>query len=315
MPAIRTVLLAFTFLCCSILLLHVSSMAAEVAARRFFLAGDGRLHVRNTADGRSVEVNLLNPDGTINEDARNTIDSLFKFVPEGKMEHFSLRLLFMLDYFSDKVAPGKAIQVLSGYRSPVYNESLKKSGGNVAKTSLHMDAMAVDFFIEGVNGKYLWETIRKENCCGVGHYGGRSVHLDVGRPRFWEAATSGVQTGQSDYNRRIYLSTEYDRYVTGEKITSSLLSISDFGFGIATDAALVSDPEGERKVTSLSIQADSGGTCIAIKDRKDARLVLGPLPPNLSPGRYRLRLEFCQVPYKEMPAAVVSNEIKIDGQR
>ena len=101
----------------------------------------------------------------------------------------------------------------------------------MAKTSLHIDGMALDFSIEGVKGLELWEMIRQKNCCGVGNYGGDIVHLDAGRPRFWEKATAGVGTGESDHNRRLPLSTEFDRYRSGQKVRLILASLSDLGFG------------------------------------------------------------------------------------
>jgi uncharacterized protein YcbK (DUF882 family) len=288
--------------------------AADTALQRFFLVGDGRLLLKNEKDGRSVEANLIGADGTVNEETRRKADSIFgASVREGDPP-VSLRLLFLLDYFSDKVAPGSAIHVVSGYRSPAYNEGLKKAGGNVAKTSLHMDGMAVDFFIEGVDGKRLWEMIRQQNCCGVGHYGGRSVHLDTGRPRFWEAATSGVQTGQSDFNRRISLLTEYDRYAPGEAVRLVLTSISDFGFGVATTGAVIRDGEGEAGGAGgipFSLRADPGLDCIPIKNRQASQSVVALLPRDLPAGMHRLRLSFCSIPYKEMPLTVVSNPVEI----
>ena len=62
----------------------------------------------------------------------------------------------------------------------------------MASTSTHMDGTAIDFYIDGVDGKGLWEMIRHEACCGVGHYGGRTIHLDAGRPRFWQGVAIDV---------------------------------------------------------------------------------------------------------------------------
>ena len=121
-------------------------------------------------------------------------EQVFGFPTSEKQEHISPRLLFMLSYFSDLVAPGRMIAIESAYRSPDYNDKIRKKGANAARTSTHMDGMALDFWLEGVDGKKLWQTIREQDCCGVGHYGGKTIHLDAGRPRFWEAATSGTKT-------------------------------------------------------------------------------------------------------------------------
>lgn len=285
-------------------------MASEPV--RFFRIGDGRIHIKNEQNGREAKVQLLDSKGMLDEDALLEIDAVFNFPHNPKGEHISLRLLFFLDHFSDIVAPGKMIHLVSGFRSPTYNEKLKKAGGNVAKTSTHIDSMAIDFFIEGVDGKVLWETIRRENCCGVGHYGGRVVHLDSGKPRFWEATTSKVDTQESEFNRRIYLSAEYDRYKRGERARFFISSVSDFPFGIRKMAMLLNEFKGKhRPPTSLSVQGQPDEDCISIQNRTASRLIYVNLPIEIDPGRYRIRFDICKRPFEQMPSVIFSNEIEI----
>jgi len=273
--------------------------------------GDGKIRLQDMKTHQEADVVLLYSDGSFNESAFDQIDAVFGFSDPSKGEHVSLRLIFMLDYFSDLVAPGKTIFLTSGYRSPEYNDSLKKAGGVVAKTSTHMDGLALDFFIEGVKGKELWEIIRQKNCCGVGHYGGKEIHLDASRPRFWEAATSKVDTNESDYNRRMFLSTDFDRYRAGEALRLSLSSVSHFGFGIRKKAALIPDREGSKSLTAIDIQTQSNGDCLPINDRSSSHWINLTLPPNIKEGRYRLQLDFCQRPFEQMPLNILSNEIEI----
>jgi uncharacterized protein YcbK (DUF882 family) len=285
-------------------------MAFQDSAR-YFLMGDGKINIRNEHTQREASVNLLDSDGMLNEKALDEIGAVFNLSADRKGERISLRLLFLLDYFSDTIAPGKMIHLTSGYRSPAYNNRLKKAGGNVAKTSAHMDGMAIDFYLEGIDGKDMWETVRKKNCCGVGHYGGAIVHLDAGKPRFWEAATSKTGSRESEFNRKVYLSTEYDRYRKGEKIRFFLTSLSNFPFGIRKTATLIKDVNGKSDSTALSILARSKKECILIKDRDSARSIYAKLPPGLEQGRYRIRFDFCKRPFEQMPDAIVSNEIEI----
>ncbi|MBI5582668.1 MAG: DUF882 domain-containing protein [Deltaproteobacteria bacterium] len=290
---------------------YASGEDALADNRPFFLMGDGRLQLRHLKTGQEIRVDLLNPNGSLNEAALLQIDALFGLSFAERGEHVSPRMLFMLDYFSDRAAPGKAILIHSGYRSPEYNEKLKKAGNIVANTSLHLDGMALDFSIEGVGGKDLWEEIRRENCCGVGHYGGEVLHLDAGRPRFWEAATAGVTTGQSDYNRRLYLSTEFDRYAPAQRVRLHLAAVSNFGFGVRPVAALVSDLGGEQTVARLEIQGPALAECLPMSDRKQTRFIYLNLPADLAPGRYRFRLDFCRRPFEQMPIQIISNAIEI----
>lgn len=292
-------------------LMALSSALAQSKPGPFFLMGDGKLNILNVQTQKEADVGLILPDGSFDESAREKIDAVFGISGQGTGEHISLRLIFMLDYFTDLVAPGKRIFLTSGYRSPEYNNNLKKAGGIVAKTSTHMDGLALDFFIEGLNGKDLWELIRGKNCCGVGHYGGKEIHLDASRPRFWEAATSKVDTNESDYNRRMFLSTDFDRYQAGQPLRLSLSSVSNFGFGIRRKAVLITSQEGSPSLTEIEIQAQSNGDCLPIPDRSSSHRINLNLPLNIKEGRYRLRLDFCRRPFEQMPLNILSNEIEI----
>lgn len=312
-PRGRRLRLALFCLLLSAVLSHTlfhNCLAADGQVTRFFRMGDGKISVRNAHNGLQASVRLLNQDGSLNQEGLKAIDKVFGYSPDEKGEHISLRLLFLMDYFSDKTAAGKVLQLQSGYRDPTYNQHLRKMGRTVALTSTHLDAMAADFFIDGVNGKHLWEIIRKERCCGVGHYGGRTIHLDSGRPRFWEAATSKVSSSESEMNRRIYLTTQYDRYRPGEMVYLSLSGISDFGFGVTTDANIFGE-DGRGEEANL---VDSGGASlrsIRIDDRKAARSLRVVLPQHIAAGRYRLHIRFCDRPFPQMPGEAFSNVIEI----
>jgi uncharacterized protein YcbK (DUF882 family) len=286
------------------------SWASEM--ERFFLAGDGTILIRNAKTGKEARATLFTADGSLNEEGFNRIDEVFGFPTREKGEHISPRLICMLDYFSDRVAPGKVINLDSGYRSPQYNSTIRNAGGNVAKTSQHIDGMAIDFNIDGVDGKALWEKIKDRDCCGVGYYGGTDIHLDSARPRFWEAATSKVGTGESDYNRRIYLSTDFDRYRIGEKVRLSLSAVSNFSFGINRTVSLVKGDS--ETATTARIISDDTTDCLMIDNRKASRFIFINLPESLQTGKYRIRMNFCNRPFPEMPADTLSNEIEVLGR-
>lgn len=309
MSAPLIILLLFLF----IMAFPAPSWATGDEPVRFFFMGDGRIHIQNAKKGIEADVSFRNPDGALNNAAMTAIDKIFGFPTEEKVEHISQRLISMLDYFSDRVAPGKVIHLISGYRNPEYNEKLKKSGGNVARTSAHIDGMALDFYIEGVDGKPLWEMIRMENCCGVGHYGGKDIHLDAGRPRFWEAATSKVRTHVSAFNRSIYISSNYDRYRAGEKVHLSLSAVTDFGFGITKRVTIVKDQERDITAAVANIESSDSAECILIKESKASRFIYVTLPRDLNPGMYRIYIEFCKRPFKQMRTGVLSNKMEVVG--
>lgn len=286
-------------------------LGSEERTDRFFWMGSGNLHIKSLRNGEEARVSLLNPDGSLNGAALSEVDRVFGFPTLEKGEHISPRMLFMLSFFSDIVAPGETIMMESGYRSPEYNDRIRRKGANAARTSTHIDGMGMDFWIDGVGGKELWDLVRSKNCCGVGHYGGKTIHLDAGRPRFWEAATSGTKTKEPDYNRHIYISSDFDRYKPGDPIRFSISGASVFRFGISP--ALVfydsADPEAIRAKTTLEKIGKS--KCFMINDRKTSRFLHATIPPGLVAGRHRIKAEFCSRPFQQMPEQVFSNIIEV----
>ncbi|MGI6655578.1 MAG: YcbK family protein [Desulfobulbus sp.] len=286
---------------------------------RFFLMGSGELHLKNHRNQREARVQLLHPDGSLNQEALGRVDWVFGFPTNEKGEHISPRMLCMLSYFADLLAPGKTIQIESAYRSPEYNEQIRAMGNNAARTSTHLDGLALDFWLEGVDGKKIWETIRSYNCGGIGHYGGRTVHFDAGRPRFWEAATSGTRSPEPDRNRHLYLSTNFDRYRAGEPLRLSLSSLSSFAFGVRPEITLFATdaPTAPRRLPGMPVAtvrlhgAGADQLCLPIGNRKASRFLHITLPADLPPGRYSAGLRFCDKPFSEMPDQSFSNPFEV----
>lgn len=293
---------------------------ASSARAPLFLTGDGKIKIKNRNNGRYAEVTYLNADGTLIDEAFRKIDHVFGFPTDMMGENISRRTVAFLDYFADRYDKNAVIYLVSGYRSQDYNNALRARGATAAKTSTHIDGMAIDFSLPGVNGKTLWEDMRTHNCCGAGYYYGNVVHLDSGRPRFWTTETSKVHTGESDFNRYLYASTEYDRYVRGQGARLLFTSVSDFGFGVKSNAILVRDEAGEDGALELElVPGDFKGpsvmpkksSCHMIRERKDGRFLWLKLPEKTKPGRYRVRVDFCEKPFSEMPDFRVTNEIEI----
>jgi uncharacterized protein YcbK (DUF882 family) len=298
-----------------VLSLFLAPPAAAEPLARFFRMGSGELHLLNHRNNREARVQLLAPEHSLSEAALTQVDRVFGFPTREKGEHISPRLLLLLSYFADRVAPGRTIHIESGYRSPEYNDNLRKKGGNAARTSTHLDGLALDFWIEGVDGKELWELVRAEDCAGVGHYGGRTIHLDAGRPRFWEAATSGTRAPEPDENRHITLATLYDRYRPGETVRLSLSSVSTFGFGVVPVVQFVAEHDGDGPGRPARLDGAAAGSCRLLPDRASTRFLDVALPADLPPGRYRVRLALCERPFARMPEAVLSNPIELVAPR
>lgn len=75
------------------------------------------------------------------------------------------------------------IHILSGYRTPEHNASLKNS----AKNSLHMKGLAADIHIPGTSTTLLAAMSRLIGTGGVGIYPRNNfIHIDTGRVRMWK---------------------------------------------------------------------------------------------------------------------------------
>ena len=77
-------------------------------------------------------------------------------------------------------------QVISGYRSPQTNAKLAAASRGVANRSLHMDGMAIDIRMPGVDLQHLHKAAKALGAGGIGYYAQSNfVHVDVGRVRSW----------------------------------------------------------------------------------------------------------------------------------
>jgi uncharacterized protein YcbK (DUF882 family) len=95
----------------------------------------------------------------------------------------------LLDQLHDiklMLGTNKPFHIVSGYRSPGTNASLRRHQRGVAKHSLHMEGRAVDIRMEGISAKTIRSAALKLNRGGVGYYPSSNfVHLDTGELRTW----------------------------------------------------------------------------------------------------------------------------------
>jgi uncharacterized protein YcbK (DUF882 family) len=103
-----------------------------------------------------------------------------------EIEAIDPRLLDLLHGLSLKTRPDAPFHVISGYRSPSTNKSLRKKSSGVAKKSMHMLGKAIDIRIPGYGTKKLHIKAKQMKAGGVGYYPKSDfVHVDTGRVRYW----------------------------------------------------------------------------------------------------------------------------------
>ncbi|OYW91118.1 MAG: hypothetical protein B7Z13_13360 [Caulobacterales bacterium 32-67-6] len=124
--------------------------------------------------------------GAYVEDALAGLAKVLRDHRTGETHAMAPRLLDLVANLQAEFS-AKPVQVISGYRSPRTNEALRQSGGGgVAKRSLHMDGLAMDIRMPGVDLARLRDAAWGLQSGGVGYYPGSDfVHVDVGRVRRW----------------------------------------------------------------------------------------------------------------------------------
>lgn len=105
----------------------------------------------------------------------------------GEVGQIDPQLFNLLHHVRQELGVQTPFQVISGYRSPKTNATLRSTrGGGVAKHSLHMDGQAIDVRLPGVPLADLRDAALSLRLGGVGFYPrDQFVHLDTGRVRNW----------------------------------------------------------------------------------------------------------------------------------
>ncbi len=115
------------------------------------------------------------------------INNVLRDHRNGEIIEMDLRLLELLHDIQLKLEAKQPFSIISGYRSPQTNETLRQHSSGVAKKSLHMQGMAIDIRLPDIHLRDLKVGALDLGRGGVGYYpGSEFVHLDVGRVRFWK---------------------------------------------------------------------------------------------------------------------------------
>jgi hypothetical protein len=195
----------------------------------------------------------------------------------------------------------------SGYRSPNYNQGLKQQGRQVAGGSLHTEGLAADLAFPRPLLRDLWMRLRGLDCCGVGVYAKEGfLHVDVGRPRFWEATTSRVAENLSAGNARVFARTEYDRYERNEAMTVRLHALTVPPVRIARTARIVRDDgaplpvrvEGDEPERDGCLEIGASGATVRVLS-VDAAV------------RGRVELTTCEPRPEQTPEAIATGPVEV----
>ena len=166
--------------------LQVIAAAAVFYPFRKVLASDNperRLSLYNIHTDESLDITYFS-EGRYDFEALGKINHLLRCHYNNHVKTIDTGVLDLLCDVKAGLALTRRIQIISGYRSPEYNDYLRGLGRHVAKNSLHMKGLAIDFSIKGFNTSSLSKTAKSFFAGGVGHYP-EFVHIDTGPVRYW----------------------------------------------------------------------------------------------------------------------------------
>ncbi len=139
----------------------------------------------NAHTDERLDVGFLR-NGNYDTGALKKINYILRDHRSGEIKAIDVKLLELLHAISNKTRRQAPIHIISGYRSPATNKSLRKKRTGVASKSLHMLGKAIDFRIPGFSTRELRNVARKMKGGGVGYYPKSDfVHVDTGRIRYW----------------------------------------------------------------------------------------------------------------------------------
>lgn len=144
---------------------------------------DRALNLYNTHTSEKLKIKYFR-SGRYDSEALKDINHILRCHYTQEVADIDVRLLDLLCNIKDGFGVEKQIHIVSGYRSPVYNEYLRRNSVGVANNSLHLYGLAIDFFLPGVSMSRLYKVAKSFRGGGVGRYS-RFIHIDTGEVRYW----------------------------------------------------------------------------------------------------------------------------------
>jgi uncharacterized protein YcbK (DUF882 family) len=173
-----------------------SLLGAALAVPAIWVAGTGRswaddlpanreLSLLNTHTGEALRTRYFEA-GAYVPAALAQLQHLLRDHRSGDAHPIDPQLFDVLVHAASRNSREPHFEVISGYRSPTSNATLRSRSKGVAEHSLHMDGKAIDVRLAGVACSRLRDVALSMACGGVGYYARSDfVHLDTGRVRAW----------------------------------------------------------------------------------------------------------------------------------
>ncbi len=157
----------------------------KLAQAAFVDYGHKTLALEHHHTGETLDITYYS-QGRYIYGALDEISYLLRDYHTDAVRHIDPALLDQLYDVKLLLGANKPFHVVSGYRSPETNASLRRHTRGVARQSLHMEGKAIDIRIEGVSARIIRDAALSLQRGGVGFYPSDNfVHLDTGDIRTW----------------------------------------------------------------------------------------------------------------------------------
>lgn len=201
-------------------------LATPASAAAMHLKNDGRIALFGYHEGKYLDA-TYRVDNRYDLNALAEISQLMRSRDESGLKIDS-RLIELIDHIQDHFG-AETIEVISGYRSPKYNRSLKMEGRGVAEESLHMEGKAADIHLDEVREEDVFEYVKGLGVGGTGLYPRHNfVHVDVGRVRSWREAPPGgrILVGTENNPNPLWApGTDKDVYERGDTVEVEIANV------------------------------------------------------------------------------------------
>ncbi len=149
------------------------------------IGGDRRLAFVHTHTGETLDL-IYAGAGGYNAQSLLKVNELLRDFRTSDVHVIDPKLLDLLHSLARSVGTTEPFHVISGYRSPRTNSTLRAHSAGVAKYSLHMEGKAIDIRLPGEKLTRVRDKALALAQGGVGFYPGSDfVHVDTGRVRVW----------------------------------------------------------------------------------------------------------------------------------
>ena len=144
---------------------------------------DRILNLYNIHTEESLNI-VYSSSGAYDPNAIDRINYFLRCHYTNEIMPIDIKVIDLLCDIKDRCGRNREIIIISGYRSPQYNNLLRRQGRRVSKKSLHLEGRAIDFTIDGISNRKIAYIAKSFKAGGVGKYSG-FVHIDVGDLRCW----------------------------------------------------------------------------------------------------------------------------------